>query len=86
MHLNQEVELSSGIHYKNEHVFLNQYTIIGENDNFSNYRFWTHYFIAGEIQEILKSSKFACTDFYQNVLPATSLWDGNNVTFYRAEK
>ncbi len=79
-------ELSIGFHYPDESVFLMQHTIIDESDRIRNYRFWTHYFSTQQMMEILSSRGFIQIEHKENVLPAKDIWDGENVTFYKAQK
>ena len=80
------LELTSGFNYSKEKVFLKQHTIIDESGKIMNYRFWTHYFNTNDIIEILTANKFVNTEHFENILPATSIWNGENVTFYKTER
>lgn len=80
------LELANGFHYPENKVFLMQHTIIDESDLIRNYRFWTHYFSAEDMFEILSSKGFSQIEHRENILPAKNIWDGENVTFYKAQK
>ena len=80
------LELTNGFNYSKEKVFLKQHTIIDETERIMNYRFWTHYFSTNDIVEILTANKFVNTKHFENILPATSIWNGENVTFYKTER
>ena len=80
------LELVSGYHYPESKVFLKQHTILDESEQVQNYRFWTHYFNTEEVKEILSSGGFHGTAYFENVLPANDVWDGENVTFYKTQK
>ncbi len=80
------LELANGFHYPENRVFLMQHTIIDESDRIRNYRFWTHYFNAQDMLEILSSKGFSQIEHKDNILPAKDIWDGENVTFYKAQK
>jgi 2-polyprenyl-3-methyl-5-hydroxy-6-metoxy-1,4-benzoquinol methylase len=80
------LEMANGFHYPDEKVFLRQHTILDESDSIRNYRFWTHYFDTQQMIKILSSSGFTQIEHKENVLPAKDMWDGENVTFYKAQK
>ena len=80
------LELANGFHYPDDKVFLKQHTIIDESDRIRNYRFWTHYFSTDDISEMLSSRGFRRTEYFDNILPAKDIWDGENVTFYKTQK
>jgi len=80
------LELANGFHYPDEKVFLMQHTIVDESDRLRNYRFWTHYFSTQQMVDILSSSGYTQIEHMENVLPAKDIWDGENVTFYKAQK
>lgn len=80
------LELVSGFNYPNEKVFLKQHTIIDESEKINIYRFWTHYFNSDVLIEMLSDKDFKNIEHFENVLPATNIWNGDNVTFYKAEK
>jgi len=78
------LELISGFHYPENKVYLKQHTLIDEGDKIRNYRFWMHYFEEEEMLAVLKSTGFKKAESFKNILPANDIWDGENVTFYRA--
>jgi 2-polyprenyl-3-methyl-5-hydroxy-6-metoxy-1,4-benzoquinol methylase len=80
------LELANRFHYPENRVFLMQHSIIDESDRVRNYRFWTHYFNVQDMLEILTSSGFSQIEHRENILPAKGIWDGENVTFYKAWK
>ena len=80
------LELSKGIHYPEKKVFLNQHTIISEDDQFKTYRFWTHYFNANDLIPLLIDIGFENIEFFDHVLPEDGIWNGDNVTFYKSNK
>lgn len=80
------LELTNGFNYSKEKVFLKQHTIIDETEKIMNYRFWIHYFKSNDIVEILSAKKFVNTEHFENILPETDVWNGENVTFYKTEK
>lgn len=80
------LELANGFHYPDSRVFLKQHSIIDESDQIRIYRFWTHYYTSPEVEIFLSSSGFACTESFENILPETDIWDGENVTFFKTQK
>ena len=80
------LELKSGFLYPADRVFLQQHIVINESEHLNTYRFWTHYFNVDEIQVILKKAKFIDIEYFEDILPATNVWDGENVTFYKCVK
>jgi SAM-dependent methyltransferase len=80
------LELASGFHYPEHQVFLKQHTILDESEQIRNYRFWTHYFNRDDVVDMLSSAGFTETGYFENVLPANDIWDGENVTFYKTQK
>jgi SAM-dependent methyltransferase len=79
------LELSNGIHYPEDKVFLNQHTIIDENDHYKTYRFWTHYFNDNDLIPLLVKEGFENIQSFDNVLPEGGIWNGENVTFYKID-
>ena len=80
------MELVNGFHYPDEKVFLKQHTIIDESDQVDTYRFWTHYFNCEEVIALLSTRGFILTECFENILPATDIWNGENVTFFKTQK
>lgn len=83
---NLYLELRNSFSYDKEKVFLFQHTVIDELEIMNNYRFWTHYFSPEDVLEILSKSRFINTEYFENILPATNVWNGENVTFYKTVK
>ena len=80
------MELANGFHYPDERVFLKQHTIIDESDQVNTYRFWTQYFNPEDVIALLSARRFRLSESFENVLPATDFWNGENVTFYKTQK
>lgn len=79
--------LSNGYHYPEAKVFAEYHTVIGENDSVDSYIFWSHYYEKTDLTSILESKGFVNIRNYENVLPEIGdYWNGENVTFYVAEK
>ena len=80
------MELVNGFHYPDEKVYLKQHTIIDESDQADTYRFWIHYFNCEEVIALLSTRGFILTECFENILPATDIWNGENVTFFKTQK
>lgn len=80
------LELTNGFHYSNEKVFLQQHIIIDQTGKIKTYRFWTHYFKNDDIIRILMKNGFTNTESFENILPNTNFWNGDNITFYKTIK
>jgi 2-polyprenyl-3-methyl-5-hydroxy-6-metoxy-1,4-benzoquinol methylase len=80
------LELSNGIHYPEKKVFLNQHTIIDENNQNKTYRFWTHYFNDNDLIPLLNANGFENIQSFDNVLPEGGTWNGDNISFYKINK
>ncbi len=80
------LELTYGFNYPNENVFLKQHTIIDESGKFQTYRFWIHYFNINNLTEILSDKGFGNIEHFENILPASNVWNGENMTFYKIDK
>jgi len=78
--------LINGFHYADEKVFLQQHIIIDQSEKISTYRFWTHYFERADIFKILGNNGFTNMEGFDDVLPHTDIWNGDNITFYLTEK
>jgi len=78
--------LINGFHYASEKVVLQQHSIIDETEKIKAYRFWTHYFEHADIIQTLGNNGFTNIEGFDDVLPHTDIWNGNNITFYLAEK
>lgn len=81
------VALSQGFHYPENKVMLSQHIVLDtEAGSFKTYHFWTHYFNAAEVKTLLSAKGFVDVEVHKNVLPATNIWNGENVLFYKAVK
>ena len=80
------LELVNGFSYSEENVLLKQHTIIDDSNSINIYRFWTHFFKNEKVIEILSEQGFGKVSKYEDILPASNLWNGENVTFYKTEK
>lgn len=78
--------LINGFHYSSEKVFLQQHIIIDQTENIKTYRFWTHYFENADIIHTLTENGFTDIEFFNNILPHTDIWNGDNITFYKSFK
>lgn len=80
------LELVNGFHYKEERVYLKQHTIIDEMESCTKYRFWIHYFNSNSLVNMLSDYGFENIELYDNVLPESNIWNGDNVSFCLAYK
>jgi len=78
--------LSDSYYYPMDKVILYQHIVIDNSDNFNVYRFWTHFFTSDDLKKILEQEGFKQVECYDDVLPDTDLWNGNNVIFCKATK
>lgn len=80
------IALSNGYHYPEAKVFANHHLVIGKNNKVDTYIFWNHYYAKYDLIPIFKSKGFTKVKNYENVLPPSDYWNGENVTFYIAKK
>jgi len=80
------LELVNGFHYEEEQVYLKQHTIIDQAESCTKYRFWAHYFNSSTLVPILSDHGFENIELYNNVLPESDIWNGENVTFCKMNK
>lgn len=78
--------LSDSFYYPEDKVILYQHIAMDRSDNFDVYRFWTHFFTSDDLKEMLGQESFEKIECYDDVLPDTDLWNGNNVIFCKATK
>ncbi|HPG39318.1 MAG TPA: class I SAM-dependent methyltransferase [bacterium] len=78
--------LNTGYYYAEHKVLLNQHIVINEQDEIKTYLFWSTCYDDGDLQPLLAASHFKTVGHFDNVLPAGDVWNGDNVTFYVAEK
>ncbi len=73
--------LSDSFFYKKEKVMLYQHTVIENGNGVQVYRFWTHFFSHKVLKKELSVYPFQKISFYEDVLPKSDSWNGDNVTF-----
>ncbi len=78
--------LNCGYHYPENNVLLNQHVVIDGNDAVDTYLFWSTYYEYGDLEPIMTAANFRRLKKFENVLPQGDAWNGENVTFYLAEK
>jgi len=78
--------LSETFHYEKEQVILQQHTICSDREPPSVYRFWTHYYNAGQLGGILGQAGFARSSFHDGILPDDGSGMQDMVTFCVAQK
>ncbi len=77
--------LSNSFLYPDEKVVLYQHCVI-EADHPEVYRFWTHFFSHEDLMGILARNHFKEIEFFEDVLPESDIWNGQNVTFCASRK
>jgi SAM-dependent methyltransferase len=80
------IALNDGYHYPEQKVLLNQHIVIDQSDSVESYLFWTTYYEPEDLMPILGDAGFSNASCFENVLPESDAWTGENVTFYVAEK
>lgn len=81
------IALTQGYHYPEAKVLANHHIVIGQDDSFDSYIFWSHYYEKDDLKRILRSKGFTNIRDHENVLPESDdCWNGENVTFYSARK
>ena len=78
--------LSESFVYEERSLCLNQHIVIGEDDDFEVYRFWTHAFTHADLVEACRKAGFAGADCYDNVIPDSQMYRSKDVTFCVAAK
>ena len=73
--------LSASFLYEKEKVILYQHIVTNDNGNAKIYRFYTHFFSENELAKELTENGFTEFNFYNNVLPESDLWNGENIIF-----
>lgn len=78
--------LRETFHYPEQKATLDQYIVIDEDSQQKLYRFWNHYFSGEELREICAKAGFSQTESCENLIGEQGLYNGNDVTFYKAMK
>ncbi len=73
--------LSDSFLYSEHKVVLYQHLVIDTEHRNEVYRFWTHYFSHDDLTQVLTDAGFLNPEFYEDVLPESDIWNGQNVTF-----
>ncbi len=48
--------------------------------------FWTQYFNPEDVIALLSARRFRLTESFENTLPVSDIWNGENVTFFKTQK
>ncbi len=80
------IALNKGYHYPEHRVLLNQHIVIDGNDGIDTYLFWSIYYEPEDLMPVLNGAGFYKIEHYEDVLPEGDVWNGDNVTFYVADK
>ncbi len=78
------VELSESFLYEEQKVLLKQHIVLHENDSIETYRFWMNFFTQSDLRALLAENGLTVTSFTHALLPQSSIWDGENVTFCKS--
>lgn len=78
--------LSESFLYAEQKVILYQHIVIDSDENTRIYRFWTHFFNAHDLKEMLMHQGFQNINHRDDILPDGDLWNGSNVIFTVASK
>ena len=73
--------LSSSVYYEEEKVMLTRHIVADDERGIETYHFWTRFFSHDDLETLLKECGFADCTFHEDVLPAGTVWEGDNVTF-----
>lgn len=75
-----------GYHFEENKVLLNQHIVLSENEEIKTYHFWSTYYEYEKMKTIVEERKFKNIKSFNNVLPETDIWTGDNISFYIAYK
>lgn len=78
--------LAETIHYAETNVILQQHVVCSEPDQYSVYRFWTHYYPHEVLVSILEEEGFSVKSTREDLLPDDGSGTHDMVTFYVACK
>jgi 2-polyprenyl-3-methyl-5-hydroxy-6-metoxy-1,4-benzoquinol methylase len=78
--------LSNGFHYPDAKVMAEHHLVLGDDDTVQTFIFWNHWYECEEMVSILETKGFSNIKNHENVLPAGDFWNGENITFYVAQK
>lgn len=78
--------LSRGYLYPDEQVLLEQHLVAEPGGRTESYRFWHRCYQPEQLELLLEQAGFRLLEHRDDILPAESVWSGNNVTFYVSEK
>jgi SAM-dependent methyltransferase len=78
--------LNTGYHYEEKKVLLNQHIVITEDEKVETYHFWSTYYDYDDLENLLRESKFKNIKCYNNIIPESDVWTGENISFYVVQK
>lgn len=78
--------LAESFHYPEQKATLDQYIVIGVEEQQKVYRFWNHYFAPDDIREMFTGAGFSGVKRFESLLNANELYNDTDVTFYKAQK
>ena len=78
--------LAESFHYPEQKAMLDQYIVIGDDEQPKVYRFWNHYFAPADIDEMFGAAGFSGVKRFDSLLNANELYNDSDVTFYEVKK
>lgn len=78
--------LAESFHYPERKAMLDQYIVIGDDEQPKVYRFWNHYFAPADIDEMFGAAGFSGVKRFDSLLNANELYNDSDVTFYEVKK
>jgi len=73
--------LSRSFVYPEEKVILMEHLVYDDSRGWESYRFWNTYYSRERIEGVLKDAGLRVESWHEDILPADSVWTGDNVTF-----
>ena len=80
------IVFNNGYHYPENKVLANHHIVINQQEEIESYIFWSTYYDLEDLKPILNQCGFRKVSCHENVLPPGDIWNGDNVSFYIAEK
>jgi hypothetical protein len=60
--------------------------VITEDEKVETYHFWSTYYDYDDLENLLRESKFKNIKCYNNIIPGSDVWNGENISFYIVQK
>lgn len=78
--------VTESFYYEKEKVTLSQHIIIDDMRGMDIYRFWMHTFSHTDLGRIISSAGFSSIECFDNVIPDSTMYSSDSVTFCVAAK